>query len=150
MKRTKKQIKKDRWWKHIKWWLKPPFFINLKQDENWNPDEWRNAFERYQSNGSKALSEDELNGIQPLIAAQIQKEACLSSHACEAMEFWAAGQGWSIPIWDSLKRGGYDRLTRLALLRMRRAMENDVIAFFKSHPGIPEAIKERNFLQYGS
>lgn len=143
--RAKKQIRKDRWWNHVKAWLKPPFFINLQPVENYNPELWRDAFERFQTHGASSLSAEEIDGIQPLVSAQVQKEAVLTGHASEALEFWSSGMGWMPPLRDSLERGDYDRLTRVAILRMIRSLRQDALGFFQRHPGISQAAKGRAF-----
>lgn len=147
--KSKEQIRKDRTWRHFLFWLgKGPHFINMKEAHGYDPEMWRVAFERYQSQGAASLSPAELSGIQPLIDGQRQKEICLNGHVSESMEWWASHQGWIHPLRDSLMRGGYDRVTKLALLRIVRAMKKDVISFFQRHPGIEEKVKERHFQAY--
>jgi hypothetical protein len=149
MKKTKRQIRQDRTWKHFLFWLgNGPHFINMQQSSDYNPEQWRAAFERYQSQGKSALSNDELAGIQPLIDGQRQKEICLNGHVAESMEWWAWHQGWIHPLRDSLIRGGYDRLTKVAILRMIRSMRDDLVGFFARHPGLDESVKSRHFAQY--
>lgn len=151
MKLSKKQIRKNRTWKHFLFWLgSGPHFIDMKQAKGYNPEQWRDAFERYQSQGPKALSEQELAGIQPLLDGQRQKEICINGHVAEAMEWWASHQGWMHPLRDSLLRGGYDRLTRLSLLRIIRGLTDDTMSFFQRHPGLDEKVKQRHFLTYAN
>lgn len=149
---TKQEIRKNRWWKHILSYLPSKVFgFDLRRIQNYNPEQWRDAFERFQSSGIKALMPFEREGIDPLISAQRGKEIFLTAIATECMEFWSNGWGWMIPINDVLqKRVGepsLDRLTRVAILRMRKTMlENypvGVVDFFCRHPGIKESQRER-------
>lgn len=148
---TRKQIKKNRTWNHFKWWVGDgPHFIDNKEVVDYEPEKWRDAFERYQSYGPKALTTEEHINIKPLLDGQRQKEICLNGHVAECMEWWAHHRGWIWPLRDSLLRGKYDRLTRLAMLRMMRSMSEDIVGFFERHPGIEDDVRQRHFSTYAS
>lgn len=146
--RTRKQIKSDRLWKHWLYWLGDGPFFNSKLETliDYNPDLYRAAFERYQSHGKRALTAEELEGIQPLLNGQKSKEILLTSLAIESMEFWAEGCGWIHPWRHTLESPGdrpMDRLTKVAILRCIRSLKEDSIGFFIRHPGIESHRKER-------
>ena len=152
MKLTRKQIKANRLWKHWLYWLGDavPFGPDLKPIPNYNPEQWRSAFERYQTLGSGGISSEALWHIAPLIAAQRSKEVFLTSLAQESLEFWASGFGWSAPWYHTLECGRsdarrMDRLTRVAILRTMRSIKADPVGFFSRHPGIKQHTKERYF-----
>lgn len=151
-KRTRKQVRSDRLWKHWLSWLGEPFGPDLKRIEGYNPEAYRAAFERFQTHGKAGLTADELYGIHPLIAAQKAKEVTLTSMAQESMEFWSKGLGWDVP-WKhtcrtrKIDNPPMDRLTYAAILRTRKAIEQNPFAFFMRHPGIPEQMKQR-YLAY--
>lgn len=146
--KSRKQIRKDRWWNHILFYIpKHAFGSDLREIHGYDPTQWRDAFERFQSFGEKALSAQEREGIMPLIAAQKGKEIMLTSLAEECMEFWSRHWGWFTPISATLQRRDgelpLDRLTRVAVLRMARSIERDVVGFFTRHPGIKDEKKQR-------
>ena len=148
MKRTRKQVKADRLWKHWLHWLSPtPFGPDLKPIPDYNPGTYRNAFERFQTHGPKALTEAERYGITPLIAAQKAKEVFLTSLAEESMEWWAKGHGWIYPWLSTLSfrknSPPMDRLTYVAILRTMRSLDHDSLGFFLRHPGIAPELKQR-------
>lgn len=149
MRRTRKQIKADRLWKHWLSWMGEPFGPDLKRIKNYDPSKFRDAFEMFQTHGRRALSESQLYGIEPLLAAQKAKEATLTSMAIESMEWWSKGGGWAIPWLDTLSRAKegerMDRLTRVAILRTIKSIAKDPHNFFSRHPGIPDKLKERYF-----
>lgn len=146
---TRKQIRKNRWWKHILGHLPQQIFgTDLRRLENYDPEKWRGAFEDFQSNGLGNLSPEEREGIHPLIQAQRQKEILLTELATECMEYWANGWGWMIPIRSTLDgEPKLDRLTKVAILRMMKTMEENypvgVVDFFCRHPGIKESQRQR-------
>lgn len=147
--RTRKQIKADRLWRHWLSWIGEPFGPDLKPIGNYDPNRFRKAFEHFQTHGRKGLSVEEQHGIHPLISAQKAKEVTLTSMAVESMEWWAKGHGWAVPWIDTLGRvkGGekMDRLTRVAILRTMKSMAKDPCAFFERHPGIEPELKQRYF-----
>lgn len=152
MKRTRKQVKADRLWKHWLHWLSPtPFGPDLKPIPDYNPGTYRNAFERFQTHGPKALTEAERYGIAPLIAAQKAKEVFLTSLAEESMEWWAKGWGWVHPWASTLSHRNagtpMDRLTYAAIQRTMRSLARDPLNFFLRHPGIAPELKQR-YLAY--
>ena len=155
LKKRKQKIRKDRVWNHFMYWCdfennKP--FIDLQVVVDYDPNDWRDAFERYQTNGAKALSTIELKFIEPIVNGQRIKEITLNGLATESLEFWANSWGWIYPWIDSLTREPfYDRLTKVAILRTIRKMQggkkghynpNSVIDYFMSHPGISEKTKQ--------
>ncbi|MFZ4765828.1 MAG: hypothetical protein ACOYMN_12830 [Roseimicrobium sp.] len=148
--RTRKQVRADRLWRHWLSWMGEPYGPDLKRIEGYEPEKYRSAFERFQTHGRKGLSVDELYGIHPLLAAQKAKEVTLTSMAEESMEWWAKGNGWDIP-WqhtcDTRKEGGkpMDRLTYVAILRTRKTISKDPHDFFERHPGISAELKQRYF-----
>jgi len=147
--RTRKQVRADRLWRHWLSWMGEPCGPDLKRIEGYQPNEYRSAFERFQTHGRKGLSQDELYGIHPLLAAQKAKEVTLTSMAEESMEWWAKGNGWAIPWHDTLERvksgEKMDRLTRLAILRTMKSITKDPHDFFERHPGISAELKQRYF-----
>jgi hypothetical protein len=144
--RTRKQVKADRLWRHWLFWLSDtPMGRDLRLLENYNPERWRKAFEWFQSYGPLVLAEDELDGIYPLICAQRAKEVVLTSLAEESMEWWAKGQGWVYPWLHTLQTKGLDRLTRVAILRTMKSIAKDPVSFFNRHPGLTPKTKERFF-----
>lgn len=57
-KKVAARVRKDRVWKHFLHHCnfdKFPPFINSKAVENYDPEKWRDAFERYQERGRKAF-----------------------------------------------------------------------------------------------
>lgn len=149
MRRTKKQVRSDRLWRHWLSWMGEPYGPDLKYIYNYDPDAFRGAFEKFQTHGRKGLTPDELYGIAPLLAAQKAKEVTLTSMATESMEWWAKRWGWAIPWLHTLDmvRGGekMDRLTKVAILRTVKTIAVDPFAFFERHPGIPTELKARFF-----
>jgi len=152
---TRKQIRKNRWWRHILSHLPQRVFgSDMREIKDYHPEQWRDAFERFQSHGNQALTEIEREGILPLIAAQKGKEILLTSLAEECMSFWAKGWGWIHPIASTLAKPvqpeekRVDRLTRVAILRMLRNMRADVVDFFIRHPGIKEDTKQRHLAEF--
>jgi hypothetical protein len=149
--KKRKQIRKDRLWKHWLYWLSDDAFDhNLKKIENYDPEKYRNAMDKWQTHGRKALTDDEFQGVKPLIDAQKAKEIFLTSLAEESAEFWSKGWGWIYP-WqhtidmrntDSKKM---DRLTYVAILRTMKSIAEDPHDFFERHPGIKPEIKDRFF-----
>lgn len=91
----------------------------MRKIENYDPERWRDAFFRYQTYGRKSISEEERNGIKPLIDGQGNKEIFINSLILETMEFDARWWGWIHPINHTLQTG-VDRLTKVALLKIRR------------------------------
>jgi hypothetical protein len=145
----KKQIRKNRTWKHFLSWLgNAPYYFELKEIKDYQPEKWRDAFERFQTFGPKSLTVEEFIHIQPLISGQKAKEICINGHVEEAMDWWSSLQNWSIPFKDSLLRGGYDRLTRLSLLRIMKSIQEDGIGFFSKTTSIDGNIKSRFFDTY--
>ncbi len=151
MKKTRKQIKSDRLWKHWLYWLADEVFDNnLKKIENYDPEKYRSAMYKWQTYGGKSLTDDELSGVKPLIDAQKAKEIFLTSLAEESMEYWSKGWGWIWP-WrhtiDARKTDirKMDRLTYVAILRTIRSIEKDPHDFFERHPGISDRLKARYF-----
>lgn len=119
---TKKQIKQNRLWNHFKSYICYPIFDSkMKKIGDYDPEKWRDAFLRYQSLGRKALTEEEIEGIAPLINGQANKEIFINSLVMETMEFDAMGWGWIYPINHTLHTG-VDKLTKLALLKIRRRL----------------------------
>lgn len=147
--RTRKQIKADRLWRHWLSWMGEPFGPELKPISNYNPSRYRRAFEQFQAHGRKGLSAEDQYGIEPLLSAQKAKEVTLTSMAIESMEWWSKGHGWAIPWLDTLERvkGGekMDRLTRVAILRTVESISKDPHGFFERHPGITPELKQRYF-----
>lgn len=144
--KTKKQIRQDRLWKHFKSFLDDRIWDSqMGEIHGYDPEPWRDAFFRYQSNGSKGLTADELEGIKPMVDAQKAKEITLTSLAIESMEWWSVGAGWIYPWLDVLNRGVKDRLFKVAIMRTMKNIAKDSVTFFKHHPGIPEATKQRYF-----
>ena len=147
--RTRKQVRADRLWRHWLSWIGDPHGPDLKRIKGYQPERYRSSFERFQTHGRKGLSEDELYGIHPLLAAQKAKEVTLTSMAEESMEWWAKGNGWAIPWYDTLKRvkngEKMDRLTRVAILRTMKSIAKDPHDFFERHPGISAELKQRYF-----
>jgi hypothetical protein len=147
---NRKQVKSNRLWKHWLHWLAEDVFDeNLKRIEGYDPEAFREAFQRFQTHGSKALTEDEVRGIKPLKDAQKAKEFFLTSLAEESMEWWAKGDGWIYP-WihtlDTRKQGRpLDRLTIVAILRTMKTIRRSPHDFFERHPGISQELKARYF-----
>ena len=146
--RTRKQIKSDRLWRHWLYWVGDaiPFGPDLKPIQNYDPNQWRSEFERFQSKGPSGMSSDVLWHIAPLIAAQRAKEVFLTSLAEESLEFWSEGAGWALP-WlhtiDTRNRDRpMDRLTYVAILRTMKSIKVDPLNFFMRHPGISEKRKK--------
>ena len=120
MKLTKKQIRANRLWNHFKSYISYPIFNSSGHKvDNYDPEPWRDAFMRYQSLGRKALTEEEREGIKPLIDAQANKEIFINSLVLETLEFDAKGWGFIHPINSTLDTG-VDRLTKRALLKIKR------------------------------
>lgn len=148
MKRTRKQIKSDRLWKHWLYWLgeHPAFDHNLKEIKDYNPELYRNAMKNYQTHGRKALSNDEFYGVKPLLDAQKAKEIFLTSLAEESLEYYCKRWGWILP-WqhtiDGGRRENIDRLTKVAILRTIKSIQKDPFDFFQRHPGIKPHIKQK-------
>jgi len=148
--KTRKQIRADRLWMHWLSFLGEPFGPDLKRIEDYNPETYRGAFERFQTHGRSVLSEDETRGINPLIGAQKSKEVMLTMMAEESMEWWSKGHGWAIPWMHTCatrKLGDkpMDRLTYVAILRTMKSIAKDPVDFFTRHPGISPEIKRRYF-----
>ena len=138
---TRQQIRSNRLWKHWKSWLPSPVFgLDMRRIDSYDPEPWRDAFQRFQTHGRHALTEAEYEGIWPLICAQKNKEITLTSLVDESMEWWANRWGWIYPFADFLAGGG-DRLTRLAVMRTMKNIAQDSIGFFLRHPGIKHDIK---------
>lgn len=122
MKLTKKQIKQNRLWNHFKSYICYPIFDSkMRKINDYDPEKWRDAFLRYQSLGRRALTEEEIEGIAPLINGQANKEIFINSLVMETMEFDAMGWGWVHPINHTLQTG-VDRLTKVALLKIKRRL----------------------------
>lgn len=154
MRLTRQQIRKNRWWKHILFHLPSRIFgPDLREIHGYDPEPWREAFERFQARGRSVLSKEEISGIHPLISAQKCKEILLTSLADECFEWWSNGWGWMGPLDDTLYRkddAPLDRLTRVAILRMKRTMletaaSTSIVDFFSRHPGISESKKQKRF-----
>jgi len=147
--RTRKQVRADRLWRHWLSWMGEPYGPDFKRIEGYQPEKYRSAFERFQTHGRKGLSEDELYGIHPLLSAQKAKEVTLTSMAEESMEWWSKGNGWAIPWLDTLEKvksgEKMDRLTRVAILRTVKTIAKDPHDFFERHPGISAELKQRYF-----
>lgn len=140
---SKKQIRQNRLWRHFKLFITEPIFDNeSRKITNYNPELYKEAFLQYQTSGAKGLSEEQLEGIKPLIDAQKQKEITLNSLVMETFEWDSKGWGWTYPISDVLSRKELDRLTVLAILRIKRQLQNksgektfvDRLEFYKRHP----------------
>jgi hypothetical protein len=145
---TRKQVRANRLWKHwLSWLPEKPFDPDLRRIDDYDPKLYRRAFEWFQSNGRRGLTPDQLRGIHPLIDAQKAKEITLTSLAEESMEWWANGWGWIHPWSSTLESGRIDRLTRVAVLRTMKSIEQDPHAFFERHPGISQEKKWRYFRQ---
>ncbi len=149
MKKTRKQIRRDRLWKH---WLsflsKKCYGPDFKEIKDYNPELWRNAFEKFQTYGKSKLTKEEIYNIEPLIAAQKSKEITLTSLAEESMWYWSTGGGWIYPWLGSLQKP-IERLFRVAILRtMRKIRDSGSLEFFLSHPGISEETKTRYLKRY--
>jgi len=151
------KIRKDRVWNNFLYFCnfkKWPAFINLKEITDYNPEDYREAFERYQTGGKHALKNaQELLYIQPILDGQRQKEILLDSLAEESMEYWAKGWGWIYP-WVHTLDMKVDRLTKVAILRSLRTMlgtklncteyhPENILNFFVRHPGIKPKTKKR-------
>ena len=152
MKKTRKQVRSERLWKHWLYWLsESPFGRDMRPLAGYSPEQYRGAFEHFQSSGRKGLTETDLEGIHPLLCAQKAKEVFLTSLAEESMEWWAKGWGWIHPWQHTLdtRREGkpLDRLTHVAILRTVKKLAKDPFAFFQRHPGIPDELKLR-YLSY--
>lgn len=141
---SKKEIKSNRLWNHWLYWMED---IPRDPDHNiivdYDPNLYRHAFETFQARGRNALSEDEIRGIHPLIRAQVVKEITLTSLATESMEYWSKGWGWIYCWRHTLDTGGLDMLTKVAILRTMKNIENDPHSFFMRHSGISDDIKQR-------
>lgn len=147
--RTRKQVRADRQWKHWLYWLSPtPFTKGLRPLENYGPEPFRDAFNRFQSSGASTLTPEELDGIHPLVCAQKAKEVFLTSLAEESMEWWSKGDGWIYPWLHTLaeRKNGekpMDRLTLVAILRTMKSIQQDSLGFFLRHPGIKESLRQK-------
>jgi hypothetical protein len=155
-KQRKKKIKADRLWRHFMYWCdfknNPPF-INLVEVQDYDPEKWRNAFERFQERGAKSLTTEELQNIKPILDGQRQKEIFLNGIIEEGMEFWSTGHGWWYPLYASFKDCD-DRLTKVAIGKIIRNLygygkkEYDPMAsvdFFLRTPCISDRIKSKLF-----
>jgi len=155
-KKAKNQIRKNRLWKHWLYWLgEPPYWDNWHEYKNYDPEKFRDAFEKFQTHGRPALSEEEWFGIQPLKNAQNQKEFVLTGLCEEALEFWAQNMGWVHPL-NHYVSTSKDRLTKVAVLRIiKRIQEDGAETFLLGHPKIPQkrkeyamAVKEQGWKEY--
>lgn len=93
------KVRKERTWKHFLYHCnfdKFPPFINNKAVEDYDPEKWRDAFERYQEKGRKALTEEELINIKPILDGQRSKEILLNGLAEESLDFWAKRKYYKI------------------------------------------------------
>ena len=142
VKSSKKEIRNMRLWQHFKYYLPVKVFNSrLSVIEDYNPEIHKNNFFKYQSYGRKSLSESELEGIKPLIDAQALKEIFLNSLVIETLEWDANGWGWIYPI-NSTLSGKLDRLTRLAILKIKKGLSGDKdeftfadrLDFYQRHP----------------
>jgi hypothetical protein len=153
-KKRKKKFKADRLWKHFMYWCdfknNPPF-IGMKIVQDYDPEMWRNAFEKFQSNGSKYLTQEEMINIKPILDGQRQKEIFLNGIVEESMEFWSTGHGWRIPLYAAFCECS-DRLTKVAIGKIIRNMyghgkkEYQPMAatdFFIRTPSISDRIKSK-------
>lgn len=151
MKKSRKQIRSDRLWKHWLYWLKPPYFgPDWKELPNYDPEEYREAFHAFQTHGSGAVPHEKHAGLAPLVAAQRAKEVFLTTLALESFEWWAKGWGWEHPWQHTLEMGKtdqkkMDRLTKVAILRTIKSIRPDPLDFFDRHPGITAEEKVRFF-----
>lgn len=148
-KMTKKEIRKKRDSEHWKFWLPDPLFDwEGKKTTDYDADKWIPAFLVFQSHGRGPLSEDEWNGIQPLISGQRNKEITISSIIEESMEFWANGWGCLVPLrhtFDTNKTDArkLDRKTLAAMIKIFRQIREDSVGFFKRTSAISEDKKTR-------
>jgi len=142
-KKIKNQRKKDRVWKHwLRWLGKPPYWDNLVEYKNYDPEKFRESFENFQTHGPKSLTGDELVGIQPLISGQNQKEFFLTGVCEECLDFWSHNAGWIHPLRHSISLEK-DRLTKVALLKIeKRIKQEGAETFLLNHPRISVKQKE--------
>lgn len=150
MKKTRKQIRKERQWKHWLYWLGDgPFFdSNLKEIQGYDPEKYRQAFHKFQTHGVSKLTVEEQDGIKPLVDAQKCKEIFLTSLALESLEWWSCGHGWIHPWRHTVQINKtdpkkMDRITLVAIARTIRKIREDSYGFFARHPGIREDVKAR-------
>ena len=144
---TRKQIKANRSWKHWLYWLEPePWGEDGQRIKNYDPEKYREAFNYFQSNGRRGLTDDQVTGIYPLIQAQKAKEITLNMMVEESMYFWSDGGGWRTPWRCTLDLNKtdtkkFDRLTLVAILRIMRSIDADPLDFFARTTSISPQIK---------
>ena len=143
-KKRKRQIRRDRTWNHFLYWLSDlKFHSNFtKWVEPYNPEDHRLDFEEYQSHGARNLTAEQIEGIKPLLDGQVSKEITLNLLVEESMEWWAHGAGWTYPFLSFLSFKN-DRLTKVAVLRIKKQLQEDNIGFWMRHPGISEDSKQK-------
>lgn len=142
IKLTKKEIKNNRLWEHFKSFISYPIFDSkLRKIENYDPEQYKEAFFHFQTHGRKGLTAEQIEGIKPLIDAQKNKEITLNSLIMEIFELDSKNWGWIYPI-NSILSYKMDRLTRLAILRIKRRLQpknefygfGNRLEFYLSHP----------------
>lgn len=149
---SRSALRSNRWWKHILYYLPEKVFgPDLRDLVEYDPNQWRAAFEKFQTHGRKDLSAAELYHIEPLIAAQRHKEVTLTTLAAESLEWWEKGWGWGWP-WRAVleSKPCPDRLTRVAIMRTMKTISKDSLGFFQRHPGLSEEAKQRAFAAVAS
>lgn len=142
-KKQKQQIRKNRLWKHwLRWLGEAPYWDNWHEYKDYDPEKFRDAFEKFQTHGRSVLTDDEWFGIQPLKNGQNQKEFVLTGLCEEALEFWSQNLGWIYPL-SHYASQEKDRLTKVAVLRIIKRIEEDGAAkFLLGHPKIPQKRKD--------
>ncbi len=89
----------DSRWQQYKAFLGDVLFDSrMRRIEGHGPELWRESFEAYQTSGPSVLSELELEGIKPLLDAQINKEIFLNGLAEECFEWRAKRRFLGIKI----------------------------------------------------
>lgn len=141
MRESRKKIRHDRLWRQFTSFIGEPIFHrDLSKWPDYNPEPFRDAFFRYESHGAKALTASELEGIWPLICAKKNLTNTINMLVEETFDWDSKGWGWIYPLSDTLRRKGeLDRLTRLALLKIMRALKRcrgsfERLEWYLKHP----------------
>lgn len=124
---------------------------NLKEIDlsSYNPEDWRGAWERFDTYGRKSVSEEELYMLKPLLDAKGNYNLFLSSLVEETFEWWSKGHGWYYPIYHTLQTC-HCKITKVAILKIVRQLQDNALKFFISHPYMRQnpALLERRLTDY--